>query len=303
MQIGVVGAGKMGGNMSQRWQRGGADVFVFDRSKAARDALAGIERLRLFDGLAELVAALPAPRLLWMMLPTGLPTDQTVDELKSLLGRGDLVVDGANAHYRDSQRRSKVLAERGIGFVDAGVSGGIWGIEYGYGLMLGGDPEAIERVSPFARMLAPSPEKGLVHCGPVGAGHFAKMVHNGIEYGLMQAYAEGFSLLAARQKDLGLPLADIAEAWCHGTVIRSWLLELTADVLKNRTSLDSIAPEVADSGEGRWTAQEAIDLGIPAPVISAALTARFSSQGGGDFGARLLAMLRNAFGGHAIPKG
>jgi len=302
MQIGVVGAGKMGGNMSQRWQRGGADVFVFDRSKAARDALAGIERIRLFDSLAELVAALPAPRLLWMMLPTGLPTDQTVDELRSLLDRDDLVVDGANAHYRDSQRHSKSLAESGIGFVDAGVSGGIWGIEYGYGLMLGGNAEAIERVSPFARILAPSPEKGWVHCGPAGAGHFAKMVHNGIEYGLMQAYAEGFSLLAARQKDLGLPLAEIAEAWCHGTVIRSWLLELSAGVLKDRESLDSIAPEVADSGEGRWTAQEAIDLGIPAPVISAALMARFSSQGGGDFGARLLALLRNAFGGHTIPR-
>jgi 6-phosphogluconate dehydrogenase len=302
MKIGVIGAGKMGGSMSQRWQRGGADVFVFDRSAAARDALAGIERLRLFATLAELVTALPGPRLLWLMLPTGRPTDQTVDELKSLLVQGDLVVDGANAHYRDSQRHAKLLGESGIRFVDAGVSGGIWGLEYGYGLMLGGDRKSIERVTPFAEILAPSPEKGWVHCGPVGAGHFAKMVHNGIEYGLMQAYAEGFSLLAARQHDLELPLAEIAEAWRHGTVIRSWLLDLTADVLKDQASLDSIAPEVADSGEGRWTAQEAIDLGIPAPVISAALMARFSSQDGGAFGARLLAMLRNAFGGHAIPK-
>jgi 6-phosphogluconate dehydrogenase len=302
MKIGVVGAGKMGGNMAQRWQRGGADVFVFDRSEAAREALACIDRIRLFATLPELVDALPAPRLLWLMLPTGLPTDQVIDELMSLLERGDLVVDGANAHYRESQRHAGRLADNGIRFVDAGVSGGIWGLEAGYGLMLGGDHEAVERVTPFARILAPSGAKGLVHCGPVGAGHFAKMVHNGIEYGLMQAYAEGFALLAARQDDLELPLAEIAEAWCHGTVIRSWLLELTADVLQDRTSLDSIAPEVADSGEGRWTAQEAIDLGIPAPVINAALMARFSSQGKGDFGARLLAMLRNAFGGHAIPR-
>jgi 6-phosphogluconate dehydrogenase len=235
------------------------------------------------------------------MLPTGAPTEQTIAELLTLLAPGDLVVDGANAHYRDSQRHARLLAERDIEFVDAGVSGGVWGLDNGYGLMLGGDLSAIERVIPLARLLAPSPDKGWLHCGPVGAGHFAKMVHNGIEYGLMQAYAEGFSLLAARP-DLELPLSDIAEAWCHGTVIRSWLLELTAEVLKEGTALSSIAAEVADSGEGRWTAQEAIDLGIPTPVISAALMSRFASQGRGDFAARLLAMLRNAFGGHSIPK-
>ena len=303
MEIGLVGAGKMGGNMARRWQAGGIDVAVFDRSAAALEELAPVRGLRTVADLPALVEALPVPRVLWLMLPIGEPTAQTVEELLALLAPGDLVVDGANAHYRDSQERAKLLGQRNIAFVDAGVSGGIWGLDEGYGLMLGGDPADIERVLPLARVLAPSPDQGWVHCGPVGSGHFAKMVHNGIEYGLMQAYAEGFSLLAARQHDLELPLAEIAEAWRHGTVIRSWLLDLAADVLKDGDSLASIAPEVADSGEGRWTAQEAIDLGVPAPVISAALTARFSSQGGGHFGARLLAMLRNAFGGHAVPRG
>jgi 6-phosphogluconate dehydrogenase len=301
MKIGVIGAGKMGGNMARRWQRGGAEVCVFDRAAEALDALHGTGGIETFTSLVELADALPAPRILWLMLPAGAPTQQTIEALSSRLAPGDLVVDGANAHYRDSQRLGMQLAEHGIEFVDAGVSGGIRGLENGYGLMLGGSAAAIERVAPFARILAPAPDKGWVHCGPVGAGHFAKMVHNGIEYGLMQAYAEGFALLAARP-DLELPLADIADAWCHGTVIRSWLLELTADVLKDRASLSGIAAVVADSGEGRWTAQEAIDLGIPAPVISAALMARFSSQDGGDFAARLLAMLRNSFGGHEIPR-
>jgi 6-phosphogluconate dehydrogenase len=301
MNIGLVGAGKMGGNMAQRWQRGGAAVTIFDRSPQALEELAAVAGIRTVSSLAALVEALPTPRMLWLMLPTGMPTEQTIAELQDRLAPGDLVVDGANAHYRDSQRHAKFLGERSVGFVDAGVSGGIWGLENGYGLMLGGDTAAIDRVMPLAKILAPSPDKGIVHCGPVGAGHFAKMVHNGIEYGLMQSYAEGFALLAARP-DLELPLAEIAEAWCHGTVIRSWLLELTAEVLKDRESLSTIPAKVADSGEGRWTAQEAIDLGIPIPVITAALMSRFSSQDGGDFADRLLAMLRNAFGGHAIPR-
>ena len=234
------------------------------------------------------------------MVPAGAATEENVRELAQRLDAGDIVVDGANSHYRDSQRRGLLLAERKIGFVDAGVSGGIWGLEQGYGLMLGGAREHVEAILPLIHALAPAPDRGWVHCGPSGAGHFAKMVHNGIEYGLMQAYAEGFSLLAARP-DLGLPLGEIAEAWCHGTVIRSWLLELTAGVLKDEGSLNAVAARVADSGEGRWTAQEAIDLGIPVPVINAALMARFSSQDAGDFGARLLARLRHAFGGHELP--
>jgi 6-phosphogluconate dehydrogenase len=300
MKIGMVGAGKMGGNMAQRWQRGGAEVTIFDHSAEALRSLVALGGIRTVSSLASLVESTPAPRLIWLMLPTGKPTEQTIDELLALLAPGDLIVDGANAHYRDSQAHAKRLGEGGIDFVDAGVSGGIWGLENGYGLMLGGDSVAIDRVMPFARILAPSPDKGIVHCGPAGAGHFAKMVHNGIEYGIMQAYAEGFGLLAARP-ELELPLAEIAEAWCHGTVIRSWLLELTANVLKDGESLNSISATVEDSGEGRWTAQEAIDLGIPTPVITAALISRFSSQEGGDFANRLLAMLRNAFGGHAIP--
>jgi 6-phosphogluconate dehydrogenase len=286
--------------MARRWQRGGVDVTVFDRSPEALDELAASGGIHTVSSLASLIETLDSPRLLWLMLPTGKPTEQSIEEALALLAPGDLVVDGANAHYRDSQRHSKLLGGRGVDFVDAGVSGGIWGLENGYGLMLGGEPSAVERVMPLARLLAPTPDTGIVHCGPAGAGHFAKMVHNGIEYGLMQAYAEGFALLAARP-DLELPLAEIAEAWCHGTVIRSWLLELTAEVLTDRESLNTIPARVADSGEGRWTVQEAVDLGIPAPVITAALMSRFSSQDGGAFGDRLLALLRNAFGGHAVP--
>lgn len=301
MKIGLIGAGKMGGNMAQRWRQGEAEVAVFDRSVEALKALSGTDGISTFPSLRKLVEGLPGPRILWLMLPVGAPTADTIEELTSLLDSGDLVVDGANAHYRDSQRYADQLGRRGIKFVDAGVSGGIWGLEYGYGLMLGGSDEDIQRILPLARILAPGENRGWVHCGPVGAGHFTKMVHNGIEYGLMQAYAEGFSLLASKP-DLNLPLATIAEAWCHGTVIRSWLLELTAAALKDGDALDNVGAEIADSGEGRWTAKEAIDLGVPTPVISAALMTRFSSQGGADFGGRLLAMLRNKFGGHDLPR-
>ncbi len=300
MRAGLIGLGRMGGGMARRLARSGIPVRGFSLGAAADGRFAQDGDVEVSSRLEDMVAGLKSPRVVWLMVPAGDATEENVRELAQRLDAGDVVVDGANSHYRDSQRRGLLLAERKIGFVDAGVSGGIWGLEQGYGLMLGGAREHVDAVLPLIHALAPAPDRGWVYCGPSGAGHFAKMIHNGIEYGLMQAYAEGFSLLAARP-DLGLPLGKIAEAWCHGTVIRSWLLELTAGVLKDEGSLDAVAARIADSGEGRWTAREAIDLGIPAPVINAALMARFSSQDAGDFGARLLARLRHAFGGHALP--
>jgi 6-phosphogluconate dehydrogenase len=236
------------------------------------------------------------------MLPAGAVTESVTAELMSLLSSGDLIVDGGNADYRDSQRRAQMVSEKGIEFVDVGVSGGVWGLKEGYGLMAGGDPAQIERVAPALRSLAPSADSGWVHVGPVGAGHFTKMVHYGIEYGAMQALAEGFALLHARE-DLVTDSAAVAEAWRYGTVIRSWLLDLTASALADHSDLSEFAPVVADSGEGRWTAREAIDLGVPAPVITAALIQRFASQGNSDYANRLLALMRNAFGGHPIESG
>ena len=300
MHIGLIGLGRMGGNMARRLARGGIQVTGYSLGAAERAALAGEPNIAVAAQLEALLEALPSPRIVWLMVPAGEATEQNVAALGARLGAGDLVIDGGNAFYRDSQRRGALLAAQGVGFLDAGVSGGIWGIDEGYGLMVGGERAHFEAILPLVRVLAPAPDRGWVYCGPCGAGHFTKMIHNGIEYGLMQAYAEGFALLAAR-KDLELPLGEIAEAWRHGTVIRSWLLDLTAGVLAKPEALEEVGARIADSGEGRWTAHEAIDLGIPAPVISAALMARFASQGADDFGARLLALVRNAFGGHALP--
>ena len=244
---------------------------------------------------------MPAPRLLWLMLPAGAPTEETLAELRDLLVAGDVVVDGANAWYRDSMRRAQEFAPLGLQFVDAGVSGGVWGLVSGYGLMVGGAPQAVHRVEPFLRALAPAPDRGWLHCGPSGAGHFTKMVHNGIEYGLMQAYAEGLALLRAKE-DFDLDVAKIAESWRHGTVIRSWLLDLTAEFLAEDVSLGSVAPVVADSGEGRWAAIEAVELGVPAPVMTLALMQRFASHGRSEYADRLLARLRQSFGGHAVTR-
>jgi 6-phosphogluconate dehydrogenase len=299
MQIGMVGLGRMGGNMARRLARGGAAVVAWDRSPEARAALVGEPGVEAVDTLQAFVAALAPPRTAWLMLPAGAPTDQVLEALAAQLVPGDLLVDGGNAHYQDSQRRAAALAARGLQFVDAGVSGGVWGLHNGYGLMVGGAAAAVARLEPALRLLAPAPDLGWLHCGAPGAGHYAKMIHNGIEYGLMQAYAEGFALLQARP-DLGLDVARLAEHWRHGTVIRSWLLDLVAEFLAKEGALEGIAPLVADSGEGRWTAKEAIDLGVPAPVISAALMARFASQGRDDYAARLLARMRQAFGGHAV---
>ena len=299
MQVGMIGLGRMGANMARRLARGGVDVVGFDRGAEARAALAGEPRVTAAASLAELVSRIAAPRCVWMMLPAGAPSEETLQQLYGLLARGDLVIDGANAWYRDSQRRAADCAARGLEFMDVGVSGGVWGLTGGYGLMFGGSTAAVTRALPLMRVLAPGPELGWVHCGVAGAGHFAKMVHNGIEYGLMQAYAEGLSLLEARQ-DLGLDVAKVAEAWRHGTVIRSWLLDLTAEFLAQDAALADIEPVVADSGEGRWTAIEGVERGVPTPVISLALMMRFASQGRDDYAGRLLASMRRAFGGHAI---
>ncbi len=301
MKIGMIGLGRMGGNMARRLAQHAVSVVAFDRSADARAALADAAGVETAASLEALVAALPAPRTLWLMLPAGAPTDAVLAALAPLLRAGDLVVDGANAHYRESQRHAAELAAGGIEFVDAGVSGGVWGLANGYGLMLGGSAAAIARLTSVVQALAPTADRGWLHCGPAGAGHFTKMVHNGIEYGLMQAYAEGFALLEARA-DLGLDVAKIAETWRHGTVIRSWLLDLTAEFLAADAKLEDIAPVVADSGEGRWTAHEALDLGVPTPVITAALMSRFESQGRGDYAARVLARLRQSFGGHAVTR-
>jgi 6-phosphogluconate dehydrogenase len=298
MKIGLIGLGRMGAGMARRLARGGIQVVAQDVNAYARTSLAAELEASVVDTIPTLVAALDPPRVVWLMVPAGDATEAALEALYARLDSGDLVVDGGNAHYRDSVKHAAALAERGIAFVDAGVSGGVWGLANGYMLMLGGAPEAVERVVPLARILAPAPERGWLRCGPAGSGHFAKMAHNAIEYGIMQAYAEGFALLAAKH-EFALDPAAIAEHWRHGSVIRSWLLDLTAEALAGRPDLAAIAPVVRDSGEGRWAVQEAVELGVPAPVTAAALAMRLATQGANDYPARLLALMRNAFGGHA----
>jgi 6-phosphogluconate dehydrogenase len=292
--LAMVGLGRMGANMARRLARGGARVHGFDPDAGARTALRETPGVALHDSLEAAVAALPAPRTVWLMLPAGAASDAT-------LAAGDLVVDGANANYQASQRHAAALASHGVLFADCGVSGGVWGLDNGYCLMFGAGPEAAARLAPIARLLAPAPDRGWLHCGPPGAGHFVKMIHNGIEYGAMQAYAEGFSLLAGKP-EFGLDLAAVGELWRHGSVIRSWLLDLTVDALASPGALQAVAPFVADSGEGRWTVEEAVRQGTPAPVIALALMSRFASQGQGDTANRLLSLMRQGFGGHAVKK-
>ncbi len=299
--IGLVGLGKMGGNMARRLLRKGIPVVGFNDNPDAATELTAIDGFDFAGSLEDLVERLPAPRVVWLMLPAGEVTDGVTDTLRPLLDEGDVLVDGANSYYKDSQANGEKLAAHGIEFVDAGVSGGVWGLEKGYTLMVGGSESAFAVVEPYIRALAPGEDRGWIHTGPAGSGHFVKMIHNGIEYGMMQAYAEGFALMRGH-KDFGLDVADIAETWRHGSVVRSWLLDLTADVLAGDAELEDIAPYVADSGEGRWTALEAIEQGVPTPVMSLALMARFASQGKQDYSARLLAMMRNQFGGHAVKR-
>ncbi len=299
MRLGMIGLGKMGGNMAQRLLKGGMQVVGYNADATITRELAEQHGLEAAATAEDLVARLESPRIVWLMLPAGDVTESVISQLADLLDEGDTLIDGANSYYRDSIRRGRMLTDKGIRFLDVGVSGGVWGLENGYGLMVGGDANAVARVQPLFETLAPHPDQGYIHAGPSGSGHYVKMIHNGIEYGMMQAYAEGFALLKARE-DFDLDLAAIAESWRHGSVIRSWLLDLSADVLANDTTLESVEPFVADSGEGRWTALEGIELGIPTPVMSLALMARFASQGQQDYAARLLAMMRQQFGGHEV---
>jgi 6-phosphogluconate dehydrogenase len=300
LEIGLYGLGRMGGNMARRLSRGGITVRAYNRNAQVTRQIAGEEaNIVACVTLTEMVSGLAAPRLVWLMLPAGEATQAAIDALVPLLSPGDLLVDGANGYYKEAQRRAVELEAKGIAFADVGVSGGIWGLANGYCLMAGGRPEAASRLEPILQVLAPAADRGWLHAGPAGSGHFVKMVHNGIEYGMMQAFAEGFALMRAKE-EFELDLAAIAELWRHSSVVRSWLLDLTADFLRDDQKLAGIEPFVADSGEGRWTALEAVERGVPAPVMSLALMMRFASQGKGDFGNRMLAMMRKGFGGHAV---
>jgi len=301
MELGMIGLGRMGANMSERLLRAGHRVVSYDRDPEAVKRVVG-KGAQGVDGLEQLANKLAAPRAVWLMVPAGDPVDQTIQALLPHLRSGDAVVDGGNSYYKDSMRRSGQLRERGLHFVDVGTSGGIWGLTEGYSLMVGGEKNAVERLRPIFEALAPAPDRGWGHVGPSGAGHFTKMVHNGIEYGLMQSYAEGFAILK-RKADLKLDLRQIAEIWRFGSVIRSWLLDLIARALAENKELTGIAPFVADSGEGRWTVQEAVDLNTPAPVITASLLERLRSRDTDSYADKLLAAMRNQFGGHAMKKG
>lgn len=298
MELGMIGLGKMGANMTTRLLRGGHRMVVHDRNPEAM-ARSAMEGAIPTNTLAELMGKLSAPRAVWVMVPSGLPTEQTVMALAEVMAPGDTVIDGGNSNYKDSIRRAAVLKERGLHFVDVGTSGGIWGLTEGYSMMVGGMPEAVERLRPIFETLAPAPNLGWGHVGPHGSGHFVKMVHNGIEYGLMQAYAEGFQLMQ-RKTEFGLDLHQISQIWQHGSVVRSWLLDLTERALAINPNLDGIAAFVPDSGEGRWTVMEAIDLGVSIPVITMALQRRFRSRDAEPFSDKLLSALRNQFGGHAV---
>ena len=295
MQLGFVGLGRMGGSMVTRLLRDGHEVVAYARSaEAVRGAAAG--GARGADSLEALVRALAPPRHVWLMLPAGEPTETTLQALAPLLARGDTLVDGGNTRWTDDVRRARELAARGLDYVDVGTSGGVWGLTEGYCLMVGGERAAVLRLAPVLTTLAPP--DGWLHVGGSGSGHYVKMVHNGIEYALMQAYAEGFELLSA--SDYGLDLPRLAQLWNRGSVIRSWLLELTADALRADPTLAGLKPWVEDSGEGRWTVEDAVEKAVPAPTITAALFARFRSRRENSFADRLLAALRQAFGGHAV---
>jgi len=297
MQMAMIGLGRMGGNMVERLMRKGHQAIVFDRSG---DVVAKYQKLGATPArdLSDVVAKLKGPRIVWIMVPAGAPVDETIESLVPTLAKGDVIIDGGNSNFHDTMQRARDLAARGIDFVDSGTSGGIWGLENGYCLMVGGSDRAVKLCEPI--FLALAPEGGYAHVGPSGAGHYVKMVHNGIEYGLLQAYAEGYEILHASKDFPGLDLQDIAEIWQHGSVVRSWLNELAVRAFAKDASLAELKGWVADSGEGRWTVQEAIDLDVPAPVITLSLLTRFRSRQPDSFGAKVIAALRNEFGGHAV---
>jgi 6-phosphogluconate dehydrogenase len=300
MELGMIGFGRMGAGMTARMIAAGHDVVVFDRDHSALDA-ARREKAATAETLADLVDRLPSPRVVWMMLPAGNPVEGVIQELAVRLRSGDIVVDGGNSHYRDTLRRASALAAKAIHLVDAGTSGGIWGRAEGYSMMVGGAAEAVEHLRPVLQSLAPAPDEGWGRVGPAGSGHFVKMVHNGIEYGLMQAYAEGFEILK-RKEPFGLDLHQVARIWQRGSVVRSWLLDLIELTLAEDQDLKSVEGFVADSGEGRWTVAEAIELDVPAPIITSSLLMRLVSRQDESYAAKLLASLRNRFGGHSLRK-
>ena len=300
MQLGLIGLGKMGGNMAERLRLGGHQVvgFDFNADAVARLTAAGNVGVSTLDDLAQ---NLKGRRAIWIMVPQGKPVDQTIAKLEPLLNPGDILIDGGNSNYKDSMRRHREVTAQGFEFVDVGTSGGVWGLKEGYSMMIGGDAEPVEYLRPIFETLAPAPDKGWGHVGPGGAGHFVKMIHNGIEYGMMQAYAEGFTILE-KKEELGLKLPQIAEIWRYGSVVRSWLLDLTSDALGRNPTLEGLEAFVEDSGEGRWTVIEAIDLNVSAPVITESLMRRIRSRGQNNFTDRMLAIMRNEFGGHAVKK-
>ncbi|MFQ5922246.1 MAG: phosphogluconate dehydrogenase (NAD(+)-dependent, decarboxylating) [Anaerolineales bacterium] len=300
MEIGMVGLGKMGANMSTRLLRGGHSVVAFDRN--ASNIQAAVDQgARGIESLGEMASTLTTPRAAWVMVPAGEPTEGVITDLAASFEQGDTLIDGGNSNYKDTMRRAEALRARGVHLVDVGTSGGIWGLTEGYSMMVGGEKDAVERLRPALETLAPGPDKGWGHVGPSGSGHFVKMVHNGIEYGMMQAYAEGFEILRKKEQ-FDLDLHQVAEIWRFGSVVRSWLLDLTAAALEEDASLSELEDWVADSGEGRWTVADAIDLDVPAPVITLSLLMRLVSRQDESYAAKLLAAMRAQFGGHAVKR-
>ncbi len=300
MQLGLIGLGKMGANMAERLRLGGHQVVGFDFNAEAVQKLTESGNIGV-NSLEDLVKNLTGRRAVWIMVPQGKPVDDTIAKLEALMNPGDILIDGGNSNYKDTQRHHREVTAKGFQFVDVGTSGGIWGLKEGYSMMIGGDKDPVDYLRPIFETLAPAPDKGWGHVGPAGAGHFVKMVHNGIEYGMMQAFAEGFTIME-QKKELELDLSQISQIWRYGSVVRSWLLDLAADALAKNPSLDGLEAYVVDSGEGRWTVFEAIDLDVSAPVITMSLMRRIRSREENNFTDRMLAVMRNEFGGHAVKK-